>query len=825
MQKNSIFKKIAAVVLAGTMVVSSLTGCGKKKESTTKESTAESTVTESTTGGNDTEPEVEKDIDEMTSTELAVVMGNGFNLGNTMEAIDTAQYYGDYIDKMTPEEWVTKCETCWGQPVTTQEMIDCIHEGGIDTIRIPVAWTNGMRYQDGDYTIDEALLARVKEIIDYAYNDGMFVIINDHWDGGWWGMFGAKDENTRAEAWKLYENMWTQIADYYKDYDSHLIFEGGNEELGDRFNDIDNPVIKLEGATLSKDECYALSHDVNQKFVDIVRASGGNNEKRFLLIPGYGTDLTQTLDDRFIMPDDTIEGKLFLSVHYYTPWNYCGTTGENRWGTQRDVEEMNTNLKNLSTFVDQGYGIILGECGVLPTSAGELKPDWQNWYANFLANCDLYGYVPVNWNTGDFIKKATNTWIDEEFKQMWIDNSYANQKKLSADVIIANAEATMEEVLANAPETFQKSDLMTGDGAAIAWIMWSAGDWGLSHSVGDTYNPDDCSTGIKCTDVQVTGEGEYTVALDFTGTPGGWSNTTAFSAIGISNGETLFPDYIIDIKSIKINGEEYTLQGTPYTASDDELCTRVNLYNQWVTKSPAEIENARSTVDDLASCTPNVLDPQSDELKQVKTIEVTFEYKAGASGKSENDGVIPSADGAPKNVGWLMWSAGDWNQSYSVGDVYNPDDITAGLEPRLADIRGEGSYTVGLDFTGTDKGFSSTTAFCAVGIRDGETTFPGYVINITSVRVNGEDVPLISNPYTCSDDEACTRVNVYNQWVTKAATDIEGARVSTGDLADSSAIIVDVQSDAFKEIQTIEVNFEYLPGEQGLSTNDANSKN
>ncbi len=660
MKKHYLMRKCLGLGMALALSVSSLAGCGATPETAnpggdtqvteevqtdagTESGEADEPVTEEVTevteteetGTEDNVTHIADELAVLSSKELAVMMGNGFNLGNTMEACDNSDDYKQILENSeSPEAAVTHYETLWGQPVTTQEMIDAIHDGGVDTIRIPVAWTNMMDFENGDYTINEALLARVKEIVDYAYNDDMFVIINDHWDTGWWGMFGAKDEKIQEDAMKLYTTMWTQIAEYFKDYDLHLIFEGGNEEIGDRLNDVDNPVVNNKGGILMKDQCYEKALEINQTFVDLVRSTGGNNVERFLLIPGYGTDITQTLDRRWQMPTDTAKDKLFLSVHYYTPWNYCGTSGESRWGTARNVEEMNTLMEKLSKYTEEGYGVIIGECGVLPTSAGNMKPDWQTWYKNFFANCDLYGYVPVNWNTGDFVKKADGSWIDEEFKQFYIDHSKGSYdaQGLTAEDITANAKTAIQEVIDGAPESFTKEEILTGDGNAVAWIMWSSGDWNQTYSVGDTFDPDSATEGLVAKNAQITGEGSYTVGLDFTGTDKGFSSSTAFSAIGISNGEDLFPGYLIEIESIKVNGEDYRTFSVGYTTSDDGHCTRMNLHNEWVGSIPEEARTSSGSTD---GCSPTFID--KDRLGDVKTIEITFNYVPGAQGISPDD--------------------------------------------------------------------------------------------------------------------------------------------------------------------------------------------
>ena len=158
-------------------------------------------------------------------------------------------------------------------------------------------------------------------------------------------------------------------------------------------------------------------------------------------------------------------------------------------------------------------------------------------------------------------------------------------------------------------------------------------------------------------------------------------------------------------------------------------------------------------------------------------------------------------------------------------DQYNADNDTLGLKLTEPDVTGEGTYTVGIDFTGTEAGFSQSTAFSAIGINGAEEKYPGYIIEIQSIKINGEEAELTAEPYTCSDDETCTRVNIYNEWVTTDASEIDGARNSSGDLSKCSAVNIDRAADLWQKIETIEITFNYTPGAQGISPNDANSKN
>lgn len=551
----------------------------------------------------------------LTSLELVKLMGNGTNLGNTMEACNTNE--GRTTDR------TSYYETMWGQPVTTQEMIDGMKAAGFDTIRIPVAWmTNGTDlYFNGNYEIYDAHLDRVEEIINYALNAGMYVIVNDHWDGGWLGMFGSKNPETRELAMTMYKSMWTQIAERYKEYSDYLIFEGANEELGDSLND---RRFCQDSGSLSEDEIYETANRINQAFVDAVRATGGNNEKRFLLIPGINTNIAKTCDNRFVMPKDDAN-RLLISVHYYDPWSYCGDgTSTVKWGTKKDLQTMYETLTEMTKFTKQGYGVVIGEYGVLQNEDGSLRENLTTYHTFFLDLCDTYGFTSCLWDCSGFFKRISGKMATEEFAAVYKNRSYKDEAGLSTDEIKANAKKSMNALYDAAPDSFRKDAIVVDADSSLAWIMWNGG--GFTYSVGDTYNPDDMSAGIVPTDVLVTGEGTYTVGLDFTGTSQGYSSGLTFSALAVANGEILYPGYCITIQEVLINGEPYKLTGRPYTSSDDEICTRVNLYNAWVTKVPDDARNARGGILYVSPC---IVDPGSDEFGRVETISITFKYEPG----------------------------------------------------------------------------------------------------------------------------------------------------------------------------------------------------
>ncbi len=611
--------RLTAAILTAVMTAGCLTGCGGTNDTDapaaaqTDAAPPETDTTETASSAQESETTQDTDgSEDLTALELSRLMGNGINLGNTMEAYGRPEL-GINAD-------TSKYETFWGQPVTTEEMIAGMKNSGFDSIRIPVAWTNMMDYENGDYTIADAYLDRVDELITYAINNGMYVIINDHWDGSWWGMFGSATEETRETAFTMYTSMWTQLAERYHDYDESLIFESGNEELGNRLNDTD---ICKDSGSLSEDECYEMTNRINQTFVDTVRATGGNNADRFLLIAGYNTNIAKTCDDRFKMPKDTIPDKLLVSVHYYDPWNYCGTDSGTQWGTHGEYETQNADLKKMTKFTEQGYGVIIGEYGVLAKDDGTLKDSITAYTENLLDNCDRYNFVPMLWDTSTFFVRSELTFSDDDLLALYTSRSYAAQEKTSEEELAAAATERMDTALANAPEVFDTSiDVSTLDGS-IAWIMFNSRDWSVAYSSGDSYKPDDKAAGLVATDAVIDGAGTYTISLDFTGTDAGFAEGTAFSAIGISNAEVLYPGYMIDIKEIEVNGTPYELTGTPYTTSDNGICTRLNLYNEWVTDIP---DTARIMGGNAADAAATVVD--NETLGQIKTLKITFDFVA-----------------------------------------------------------------------------------------------------------------------------------------------------------------------------------------------------
>lgn len=349
---------------------------------------------------------------DITTMELVRDMGIGINLGNTMEAC------GDWIAEVD-EKWgdgiltVQDYEVSWGSPVITKEMIQGIADEGFGVVRVPVAWSNLM----GDnYKINDDLDARVHEIVDWVIDADMYCIINIHWDNGWVNTF----PDNKAECMKRYETMWTQIADSFKDYGDYLMFESQNEELG--WESVWNPW----GSTDGKSESYGLVNEINQKFVDIVRSSGGNNPKRHLLISGYNTGFDRTCDPLFRMPDDPAQ-RMAVSVHYYSPPGFAILEDEDAdwakarstWGTEEDFKELNNNMDMMKKgYIDKGIPVIIGEYGC--PSKGKEADSVRLFLSSVCKAAYERQLCPVLWSTpGGHYDRDACKMSDQELKVLF----------------------------------------------------------------------------------------------------------------------------------------------------------------------------------------------------------------------------------------------------------------------------------------------------------------------------------------------------------------------------------------------------------------------
>jgi endoglucanase len=310
----------------------------------------------------------------------------GWNLGNTMEA-------GDVANNFTNAGGLG-AETAWQSTQTTKALIDFVKAQGFKSVRIPTSWVMGHITDAENMTIDPAWLARVKEIVDYCISDGLYVFINDHWDGGWIEVEGfsktsssyeAVDETIIADKVNKLKKLWTNIATYFKDYNEYLMFAGLNE-----------PFQEYSLFSTRHSELTPILERYNQAFVDAVRATGGNNAKRVLIVQGPSTNISSTVN-YFNMPTDTENGKLMVEVHYYEPWDFCGSNATKDWNADASVK---TSFESLKTkFVNHDIPVVIGEYGANWQENTESHNDAiRRYFKSVVENAGNCGIVPFAWD-------------------------------------------------------------------------------------------------------------------------------------------------------------------------------------------------------------------------------------------------------------------------------------------------------------------------------------------------------------------------------------------------------------------------------------------
>ncbi|MCX6238296.1 MAG: cellulase family glycosylhydrolase [Bacteroidia bacterium] len=312
---------------------------------------------------------------------LAAKMFAGWNLGNSLE--------------------VPGSETAWGNPKTTQTLIDSIKAAGINAIRIPCAW-NGYIEDAATCKLSAVWLTRVKEVVDYCFKNNMYVIINIHWDGGWLEenpTYAAQDAvNLKQKA------LWEQIAVYFRGYDEHLLFAGTNE---------------VHTSTNAASENFKVQMSYNQTFVNAVRSTGGKNAYRNLVIQSYNTNIDQAVSD-LVVSTDAADSRLMVEVHYYDPWEFCGLEADAAWATIKYLwgvdyaqygpiaswGQLAQFQKMKTSFVNKGYPVILGEYGAMRRSSltGSTLVNHlasRAYYMQYIAQqAKQYGLVPFVWDNG-----------------------------------------------------------------------------------------------------------------------------------------------------------------------------------------------------------------------------------------------------------------------------------------------------------------------------------------------------------------------------------------------------------------------------------------
>ena len=337
-------------------------------------------------------------------------MGLGWNLGNSLDATG-----GSGLNT----------ETSWSNPKTTQALIDKVKSLGFNTVRVPVSW--GKHVSGDNYTIDSAWLARVKEVVDYCYKNDMYVILNIHHDTKSSASASGAGYYPRSSAYssseKFVTSVWSQAAEYFKDYDYHLIFETLNEPrlIGSSYEWWFN---KWSIPSEVKD-AIACINKLNQKAVDTIRATGSNNRSRLIMCPGYDASIDGATVSGFKLPTDISGNKnrIAVSVHAYSPYNFAmnvgsGSTSAYTSSIKSELRDLFSTLK--SNFRDKGIPVVIGEFG---STDKNNTAERVKWATDYTALAKKNNIPCVLWDNNAFaVYNGNNIVLNSEY------HGYINRK-------------------------------------------------------------------------------------------------------------------------------------------------------------------------------------------------------------------------------------------------------------------------------------------------------------------------------------------------------------------------------------------------------------
>ncbi len=298
---------------------------------------------------------IKKDCSE--SRKFVQSMGSGINIGN---ALDSCNWDYMFVTDTAPQSY----ETSWGNVQVTDDLIQMISDKGFKTVRVPVTYMNHI---DEMGNVDEEWLKRVAEVVDMVIAKDMYCIIDIHHDTGNDGWIKASEDNYELNHERV-TNMILQIAEYFKDYDEHLILESFNEMVDDETKWTKVPYTSLK-----------VFNKWNQLFVDTVRSTGGNNTDRYILVNTYAATCNGRNIYFFEIPDDTVSDRILAGVHGYTSY-----------------DNMNECFEAIQKLYDRGYAVVIGEFG----STGNADYDRVSYTRDFKKYADNIGACPILWDDG-----------------------------------------------------------------------------------------------------------------------------------------------------------------------------------------------------------------------------------------------------------------------------------------------------------------------------------------------------------------------------------------------------------------------------------------
>lgn len=688
---------------------------------------------------------------ELSVDEIVAEMGTGWNLGNTM----------DGHSGFTPNE------TLWQDDETTQELINAVHDLGFNTVRIPITW--GTMINDEDFSINEKWMSRVEDIVDYCIYQDMYVIINIHHDGaeqsGWLRV--ATDDLDAL--YTKFEGVWTTIANRFKDYDEHLIFESMNEVTGD--------------TTTSVEYDTEVIMNLNQIFVNVVRSSGSNNEQRFLSVPGRYTNVEHMTNVKygFELPKDTVENRIFAAVHYY---DYSFGMEESMTKTEFDEAKVaaieDAYEKLVTRFTSQGIPVIMGEYGAI-NKHNSAQRAYHNEVFNLLSKQS--GVVPVYWDQGWY----DSSMLPTDYSFTLVDRkTYETIDKEVTDGLMRGffAEEHMDvSWLSVSPEVKEISAV-------------SLSETEVSLTIGDTCKVDATFEPSGTNDVLLWKTTDANVATVYNGLIRGrgigTTTITAFSQSGSVEKEITVTVVPLEIAS------DAGAKGTSVITTDSDF---YELMDGNCTFIKAESDGTAEGI---------YLTYRS---KDTSVATVSKLGKIVAIGVGTTEIVITSSDGVEKTVSVTVTEEVVEQILYlALNVLYNDEAISYfGNETgEVIEVKGDGQYTVTFDCStdlssnGTNAGVTGLNNLTAIYIKD-------YAVTSGEIKT--------SNLSAC--DITYDKIVVDGQELTLTNTDTKSALKSSGifdtndpfNSWDGSAVAEAVVKskvlniDGFENPQTVSVTF------------------
>jgi len=308
---------------------------------------------------------------DITASELVAAIRMGWNLGNTFDAHGDRHGFPE-LEKSYAESTVAEMEAAWVEHITTKENIDAVSNAGFNAIRFPVSWYKAC---DADCNIRPDWTARVLEVVDYAVANDMIISVDSHHDESYFSLLDKDMEKTK----KVFTRLWEQMAEIFKDYNEKLILEGLNEPR----------TLDTEAEWYGTPEDHRNLNILNQLFIDTVRKSGGNNEKRILMIPTVAAGSYEIAQRGLVLPVDSVKDKIIVSIHAYVPYEFALETGHDRpveWNGD-DPEDTLPITEPLDLayelFVSKGIPVIMGEMGALNRNNIGSRARWAEFYVKY----------------------------------------------------------------------------------------------------------------------------------------------------------------------------------------------------------------------------------------------------------------------------------------------------------------------------------------------------------------------------------------------------------------------------------------------------------